>query len=582
MRSYSKAEARVANLRIAVHEDATRFGWLDKTKQHKLPTVLNSAARTFNALPLSSALGFPFAAPNSSAKRAQIGEAQRVALWKSKTSEVNDLEALQRLAEAKKAKRGSGNTNRTTLVGRMGVNDTKGVEPRPRPWALPKSATKKRNNKVGRRVRKPLLTVENGNDGDDGDSDSDSGDRSTDAGPTANPEAPNGAEHATVDATKSVAEPTVVVPGDDDPSRPPHRPQLVVSSQLTTKHRVGSGSKKRVTRPIERAQKSSSDTKRKTSTSQSTPEKLGARSTRSERQVPTALDEEPSIMDDMVPSNPIEGVHGTTADKAAIRAPQKMAKCSSMVKAGKAAVNVARLRRTRSKRREARPRRGAIARKPKSEPVPAIVRSILVEEIATSLVEEALYDICGPKPDWGGHASAASLGAVSTHDQWEEFQPPESSQQTPESSDEGNNDEAKTKLEDAELDSSKPGSGYQYPESVLAAASVQSIPTADPKLGHAAARRRLREWEAKGGRSNQPRRRPLSGSGGTAGLLRLTRRSKNLVPLGTPGADSVSAYTPGARALTRSSTMLKTGVTSSDLFVRRESPPRNQRVAIYA
>ena len=310
-------------MRIAVHEDATRFGWLDKTntKQHKLPTVLNSAARTFNSLPLSSALGFPFAAPNNKAKKAQAGEAARVALWKSKTSEVQNKAALQRLEAAKKARRGGANTG-PPVPGRMGVTDVMGVEPRPRPWALPKTAKKGKKTGGGsggrpnkRMLRVPTVATDATAVVDGSDSDSDSDDQkdaeSFKSKSKAESEGRASTEVVVKNAAVGAVSPVAVMPGAGKSTRPLRRPGAVVPRNL------GSRASKSASRP-------SVDRRSATASAVETPAQTTAGSASNTDQTlagtkdaPSAAqgkavegnpsgkaaDNEPSIMSDMVVSN---------------------------------------------------------------------------------------------------------------------------------------------------------------------------------------------------------------------------------------------------------------------------------------
>ena len=212
-----------------------------------------------------------------------------------------------------------------------------------------------------------------------------------------------------------------------------------------------------------------------------------------------------------------------------------------------------------------------------------------------SLLEEALLGICGPLPEWGGNPSAASLGMESDHDHWEEFGPLVWSDDDNGDTNANENSvlsksgqQASAPLKDEEQKSTGPGKPkvYNYPTEVTR--HTATLPAADPMQGYIAARRRLRQWEAGGVPSKQQqKRRSLSASGGSAGLLRLTRRSKGLVPLPTTGTGAASAYAAGTRAFSRSSTILTTSVsfgsnTSDPIVARKASPPRQPaRIAIY-
>lgn len=617
---YSKAEQRVQDLRIAVHEDASRFGWLDKTKQHKLPTVLNSAARSFNVLPPSSALGFPFAAPNNSAKQSQAGEVQRVALWKAKLSQVKDVEALQRLADARKAKRGSGSANRTspTFLGRMGVSDAEGVGARPRPWKISKSAPKSGMKGWGDRGGEYR------------------GDRNTDASTGGKTEA------TSTDAKAGLIAPAAVVSGADKSSRPLRRPRPVVSRQLGGN--PGSGDQRRsFSRPLKTAQSPAN-----VSVEEPTVPSQG-------RGVTSAGDEEPSIMSDMIRSESIKDMDTSKTDaqirrKIASNAAQDVTQRSfTSTAAGIAAADVARLQRKQRSKRQSpakpEPEPAAIdvvaesaeeapelqptaerSSDPQSatgttvEPVPepeATLEPSAEKEpgtestVAPASEPEATSDRA-PEPEtvteavvgWQPqHPSATSLalGEESGHDRWEEFDFPGSS----------DDDNAKATRDGPSALLSKPGQQtptakkdeeqakreagwthvYKYPQTVHAAAADQStasLPAPDPMQGYTAARRRLRQWEGGGSRSRQQqRRRPLSASGGSAGLLRLTRRSKSyeVTPGATASCGGMRSVSPEARAYSRSSTMLTAcasgsfGPNSFDRPDRKASPPR--RIAIY-
>ena len=125
---YSKAEKRVAELRIAVREDGEQFGWINEGK--KLPTVLVSSSRVFNAMPLQSSLGFPFAAPNKATRLNAAGQPAAVAKWKKKTDALNAQRAMVAEAAAKaqgkpaeEKKEGEGQ-NAPAAVGRLGLRDT--------------------------------------------------------------------------------------------------------------------------------------------------------------------------------------------------------------------------------------------------------------------------------------------------------------------------------------------------------------------------------------------------------------------------------------------------------------------------
>ena len=618
--SYSKAEQRVQDLRIAVHEDAARFGWLDKSKQHKLPTVLNSAARSFNALAPSSALGFPFAAPNNSAKQSQPGEVPRVALWKAKLSQVKDVEALQRLADARKAKRGSGRANRTspTLLGRMGVSDTEGVEARPRPWAVSKSATKKGTKGCGDR----------GGDCDGCHNADASTDRKTMGTPT--------------DAKAGLIAPAAVVPGADKSSRPLRRPRPVVSRQLGGNPVFGSGDQRRsFSRPMKTAQ---------------SPPKLRVEELMSsqEREVTSVKDEEPSIMSDMIRSRAIKSMdtsntgarfrrktsssaaqevtQRSTAASAAILQRKQPSTCQSLPHAAnespskpepEPAVDAVSESDEKAPELQATLKRSsdpkAIATsmttmEPVSKPDATPEPSAEMEPATASTVEFASEPEAKSEPEpepvtettvgrQPQHPSA-TLGAESGHDRWEDFDTFESSdndnedankqvtrngrpalsnpsQQTPT----GLKNEEQAKREQLEAGWTHV---YKYPQTVQAAAADQStasLPAPDPMQGYTAARRRLQQWDGAGSRSRQQqRRRPLSASGGSAGLLRLTRRSKSYEAFLGTGMRSIS---PEARAYSRSSTTLTTpsssfGTNSFMRLDRKESPPRQStRLAIY-
>ena len=127
---YSKAEKRVAELRIAVREDGEQFGWINQGK--KLPTVLVSSSRVFNAMPLQSSLGFPFAAPNKATRLNAAGQPAAVAKWKKKTDALNAQRAMVAEAAAKaqgkpvpaeEEKEGAGQIA-PAAVGRLGLRDT--------------------------------------------------------------------------------------------------------------------------------------------------------------------------------------------------------------------------------------------------------------------------------------------------------------------------------------------------------------------------------------------------------------------------------------------------------------------------
>ena len=125
---YSKAEKRVAELRIAVREDGEQFGWINEGK--KLPTVLVSSSRVFNAMPLQSSLGFPFAAPNKATRLNAAGQPAAVAKWKKKTDALNAQRAMVAEAAAKAqgkpvgdGEQGEGQ-NAPAAVGRLGLRDT--------------------------------------------------------------------------------------------------------------------------------------------------------------------------------------------------------------------------------------------------------------------------------------------------------------------------------------------------------------------------------------------------------------------------------------------------------------------------
>ena len=138
---YSKAEKRVAELRIAVREDGEQFGWINQGK--KLPTVLVSSSRVFNAMPLQSSLGFPFAAPNKATRLNAAGQPAAVAKWKKKTDALNAQRAMVAEAAAKAQGKPVGDDeqgqNAPAAVGRLRP-PARGTPPRTRPPPPPSPA----------------------------------------------------------------------------------------------------------------------------------------------------------------------------------------------------------------------------------------------------------------------------------------------------------------------------------------------------------------------------------------------------------------------------------------------------------
>lgn len=620
-----------------------------------------------------------------------------------------------------------------------------GVEPRPRPWALPKTAKKGKKTGGGsggrpnkRMLRVPTVATDATAVVDGSDSDSDSDDQkdaeSFKSKSKAESEGRASTEVVVKNAAVGAVSPVAVMPGAGKSTRPLRRPGAVVPRNL------GSRASKSASRP-------SVDRRSATASAVETPAQTTAGSASNTDQTlagtkdaPSAAqgkavegnpsgkaaDNEPSIMSDMVVSNtftaggvgrtdrslnggssrnnPVSAAadsstsaysaghkptpsaaaqkettgaqrsrgrsgeivptgspaHKEAAGAGSAKGPKKSLK-SGGGKTGrlKAAAAVARFRKNprKAKRRSSatlpardvgetqplplpEPAGGPVlAPELEPEPSPGEAQARLAADLTSSLLEEALLEICGPRQEWNGNLTAASLGAASTHDRWDEFEPPDADElhnidvdsydayedydgvdgnrgkspslsheqsgsstqlesgaiinadgtisraaPTPAASTEGKDDEQDEEQDEEEAESSV----YQYPEAILAAAKQTSLPQADPKLGYAAARRRLREWEAGGGsggeRGSRRQRRPLSAAGGSAGLLRLTRRSKDqLVPLQLQMGAASAAGAGGAMAaaFSRSSATLAKAAEGADPFVRRESPPRSQRVAIY-
>ena len=125
---------------------------------------------------------------------------------------------------------------------------------------------------------------------------------------------------------------------------------------------------------------------------------------------------------------------------------------------------------------------------------------------------------------------------------------------------------------------------YEYPQELLTAdeggAGKAALPTPDPKQGFDAAKRRLREWGGGGAATGSRRQRRPAPAGGSAGLLRLTRRAKDspLVPLAaleSAVARGIGRWATGL--LSRSSTLLARPGSASP--PRSKSPPYSTHIS---